>query len=219
MRLRIGIGMARMSILCHRSSSLASYIIYGNALGWFAKAMEFAWGTVPRQAGLITPATMRCRGRGFLFYARKSMALDELYERRLVTVVAMVGDALGRIEHLLGSLKGGAAAKQGPNPFAAAQIHEIQARLEGIRGMLSEAVRVFRLKPQKPEPRQVLAAELAELWVILENAKPQRMKGYGRELTPADNAQWERVIQGLLSEVERVRAIASGEAPPGRRGP
>jgi hypothetical protein len=32
MRLRIGIGMARMSILCHKNSPLASYIIYGNAL-------------------------------------------------------------------------------------------------------------------------------------------------------------------------------------------
>src|SRR6266851_3091307 len=32
MRLRIGIGMARMGILCHMLSSLSSYIIYGNAL-------------------------------------------------------------------------------------------------------------------------------------------------------------------------------------------
>jgi len=30
--LRIGIGMARMSTLCHKSLSLASYIVYGNAL-------------------------------------------------------------------------------------------------------------------------------------------------------------------------------------------
>jgi hypothetical protein len=33
MRLRIGIGMARMSTLCHKSLLLTSYIIYGNALG------------------------------------------------------------------------------------------------------------------------------------------------------------------------------------------
>jgi hypothetical protein len=32
MRLRIGIGMARMSTLCHKSPLYASYIIYGNAL-------------------------------------------------------------------------------------------------------------------------------------------------------------------------------------------
>jgi hypothetical protein len=32
MRLRIGIGMARMSTLCHKSRQFASYIIYGNAL-------------------------------------------------------------------------------------------------------------------------------------------------------------------------------------------
>ncbi len=33
MRLRIGIGMARMGTLCHASPPLSSYIIYGNALG------------------------------------------------------------------------------------------------------------------------------------------------------------------------------------------
>src|ERR1035438_2379624 len=33
MRLRIGIGMARMSTLCHKRSSHASYMIYVNALG------------------------------------------------------------------------------------------------------------------------------------------------------------------------------------------
>ena len=32
MRLRIGIGMARMNRLCHKSPLAASYIIYGNAL-------------------------------------------------------------------------------------------------------------------------------------------------------------------------------------------
>jgi hypothetical protein len=32
MRLRIGIGMARMSTLCHKSPLSASYIIYGNAV-------------------------------------------------------------------------------------------------------------------------------------------------------------------------------------------
>jgi hypothetical protein len=32
MRLRIGIGMARMSTLCHKIPSFTSYIIYGNAL-------------------------------------------------------------------------------------------------------------------------------------------------------------------------------------------
>jgi hypothetical protein len=30
--LRIGIGMARMSTLCHKIPSFTSYIIYGNAL-------------------------------------------------------------------------------------------------------------------------------------------------------------------------------------------
>jgi tetratricopeptide (TPR) repeat protein len=41
MRLRIGIGMARMNRLCHKSPLAASYIIYGNALvGRYEQALQ-----------------------------------------------------------------------------------------------------------------------------------------------------------------------------------
>ena len=47
MRLRIGIGMARMSTLCHKRSSLASYSIYVNALALRRKPVDrlpvFMW--------------------------------------------------------------------------------------------------------------------------------------------------------------------------------
>ena len=43
MRLRIGIGMARMSTLCHKSLLFASYIIYGNALAAGAFYQQRSW--------------------------------------------------------------------------------------------------------------------------------------------------------------------------------
>jgi hypothetical protein len=60
---------------------------------------------------------------------------------------------------------------------------------------------------RKPEPRQVLAAELSTLWVVLENARPERMKGYGREFSPADKADWENLIEGLISDIKEMRRI------------
>ena len=53
MRLRIGMGMARMSTLCHDGSRLSSYIIYGNALAdkkwegslfWTARSADWREG-------------------------------------------------------------------------------------------------------------------------------------------------------------------------------
>jgi hypothetical protein len=43
MRLRIGIGMARMSTLCHKRSSHASYMIYVNALSTMRRAGNRIW--------------------------------------------------------------------------------------------------------------------------------------------------------------------------------
>jgi hypothetical protein len=54
MRLRIGIGMARMSTLCHKSLLLTSYIIYGNALA-NAMTVKIRYFTLP-SFNLILPA-------------------------------------------------------------------------------------------------------------------------------------------------------------------
>jgi predicted NAD-dependent protein-ADP-ribosyltransferase YbiA (DUF1768 family) len=51
----------------------------------------------------------------------------------------------------------------------------------------------------------VVAAELSRLWVVLENARPERMKGYGREFSPEDKADWDKMIEGLMSDVKEMR--------------
>jgi hypothetical protein len=56
MRLRIGIGMTRMNILCHMLSFLSSYIIYGNALVLRFYDGENSSGTPAMQAWDLVPA-------------------------------------------------------------------------------------------------------------------------------------------------------------------
>jgi hypothetical protein len=55
MRLRRGIGMARMSTLCHRSPLFASYIIYGNALGGRLAVPSVCIAGDPRWVGQALP--------------------------------------------------------------------------------------------------------------------------------------------------------------------
>jgi hypothetical protein len=39
------------------------------------------------------------------------------------------------------------------------------------------------------------------------------MKGYGREFSPADKADWEKLIEGLMSDIKQMRRIlVKGEA-------
>jgi hypothetical protein len=151
------------------------------------------------------------------------MSLDELHARRLATVANIVESALDRLKLLLRSLEGSSEAQKPPNEpdsqFAAAtgpaltthQIQQARELMDSLRHQLRDGLERFAVRPTKPEPGQILAAELATLWVVLENARPERMKGYGRKFTPADRADWEQLVEGLLRDLEQIRSITMGD--------
>jgi hypothetical protein len=87
------------------------------------------------------------------------------------------------------------------------RIGQAREKMETVRRRLSESLKRSSIQPRKPAPRQVLAAELSRLWVVLENARPERMKGYGREFSPTDKAAWDKLIEGLMSDVKELRRI------------
>ena len=128
------------------------------------------------------------------------MALDELHARRLATVANVFESALDRMELVLKSLESAGEKEDW-------QFRQVREKMETIRSRLSESLKQFAIQVRKPGPRQVLAAELSRLWVVLENARPERMKGYGREFSPVDKIAWERLIEGLMSDVKEMRRI------------
>jgi len=129
------------------------------------------------------------------------MPLDELHARRLATVASILEDALDRMELVLKSLEHGKVT----SPIKAEQVRSARGKMEHMRRRLDDALQRFSVRLTRPDPRQVLAAELSMLWVILENARPDRMKGYGREFNPADRRNWEELILALLEDLEQLR--------------
>jgi hypothetical protein len=144
------------------------------------------------------------------------MALDELHARRLSTLVTLVENALERIEHAVGGIAKDSGQERAGG-MSREQAREILQKAEEIRWRLHRATQRFAIRPQKPDARQTLGAELASLWVILENARPKRLKGYGREFDPGDKADWETLIQELLRAVEGMRrAVGSPQVEDGK---
>jgi hypothetical protein len=97
-----------------------------------------------------------------------------------------------------------------PSPIQAEHIRLARDKVRMIRARVSAALNRFSIQLRKPEPRQILAAELSTLWVLLENARPERMKGYGREFSPVDKADWENLIEGLMSDIDEIHRILIG---------
>ena len=133
------------------------------------------------------------------------MALDELHARRLATVASVFESAFDRMELVLKSLESGSGNE--PSPLKAEQIRLGREKMVTVRNRLAESLKRFSIRLRRPEPRQVLAAELSTLWVVLENARPERMKGYGREFSPPDKADWENLIEGLMGDIKEISRL------------
>jgi hypothetical protein len=138
------------------------------------------------------------------------MPLDELHARRLATVIGVFEDALDRIELVLRGLQEGTEARGEPQPEPG-QIGDLRVSAERIRARLGAAAERFEVRRTRPHWRQKLAAELSTLWVVIENAKPRRMKGYGRDFAPQDRADWEALVRDLLGEIESMRQTVTAQ--------
>ncbi|MFZ0962333.1 MAG: hypothetical protein WAO35_15655 [Terriglobia bacterium] len=139
------------------------------------------------------------------------MALDELHARRLATIGKMFDAALDRMEQVLRAVEETTDSGD-PRRLSAEDAQFIRDKMAAIRSRLHEGLQHFSVRLQKPEPKQMLIAELSTLWVILENARPARMKGYGRVFAPQDKAEWETLMQALMRETESIRStVLKGE--------
>lgn len=145
------------------------------------------------------------------------MALDEPHARRLSTVAVLIEDALRRIEAVLRSIDD--AGAESHRAFTQEQIGLAREKMAMTHGRLQAALQSFHVTIHRPEPQQVLAAEFATLWVILENARPERLKGYGREFTPKDKIEWTALVDSLMGDLDQIRNILLDNRRPSECAP
>ncbi len=131
------------------------------------------------------------------------MALDELHARRLATVISVFESALERLDVLLKTLETGSGGA--PPDIKSEQVLRAREKMASVRARLASSAKRFSVQARRPAPKQVVAAELSRLWVVLENARPERMKGYGREFSPEDKGDWDKMIEGLMSDIKEIR--------------
>jgi hypothetical protein len=126
-------------------------------------------------------------------------------ESQVNEIRAIIEEAFDRIESMLEQVR---KPEGGPQPDAS-EISNLRMSVGRIRRRLQAAAERFKVNRTRPQWRQRLAAELSALWVVLENAMPRRMRGYGRELAAQDRADWEALIRDLLHEIEHMRRIVT----------
>ena len=132
------------------------------------------------------------------------MKIDEHHRHRLETTVQLIAESMARCEQWL------ATSREGIVRVVRRSIEEngreqLARDLDRLRAALERFAMDFELEAQPVDLAQVLNAEFSSAWVMLENCRPQRMKGYGVAFDPKGAAALNQSIDGLLRQVEALR--------------
>jgi hypothetical protein len=136
-----------------------------------------------------------------------TIRLHELHQRRLEVTFKLLEDSLERIEHQLSGKSSGQENAGIVNTLPAETQAELSRMLHAFRQGLREFAKRLGLQRHPIDIRQFLNAELSTAWVMLENCRPRRMKGYGVAFEEESGKELEASVEGLLLEVRKLREL------------
>ncbi|SRR5712691_766052 len=139
-------------------------------------------------------------------HAPDKMKLHELHQRRLEATVSLVEDGLERMERLLTEGGQDRIVRAVEGTISADERASLRESVQKLREALHLLAERFSLERRPLDIRQVLNAELSSAWVMLENCRAKRMKGYGVEFEPQVSAALEESVEQLLAQVIALRA-------------
>jgi hypothetical protein len=116
------------------------------------------------------------------------MQLHELHARSLESAVTLADGAARRMERLLVEAGQEGLIRPIANSLSPDSREKLLAQVRELRAMLVGFVEQFSLAAHPVDIRQVLSSEVSALWVIFEDCRPSRMRGYGQDFSPEASA-------------------------------
>ncbi len=135
------------------------------------------------------------------------MNLHEFHARRLESTVCLAEAAIDRTEQLLRGTERDGVIRKVSDSLSAEARTELVNRVRELRQSLETLAADFTLSPRSLDIRQVLDAEFSTLWVMFENCRPSRMKGYGQAFDPQARVALEAHVEKLLHTTLSLRKL------------
>ncbi|HKM86313.1 MAG TPA: hypothetical protein VJW96_08905 [Terriglobales bacterium] len=132
--------------------------------------------------------------------------LSDNHRRVIASGMLIVDAAAVRMLDLLEDRNSPAAMKTIEGSVTESEREQIRAGLHQLQALIASFVRKNDLQPSKKDLRRILASDVSQIWVALEDSRPARIRGYGA--LPASSAEsLEADLQDLLLVVKRLRAL------------
>ena len=138
------------------------------------------------------------------------MKLHEFHARGLESMLILADESLLRMRRLLRERGQQGIVRQITNSMSERKRIEMSEKVETLHRLFGKFAAQFSLEHRPLDLQRVIEAELSSLWVNLQDCRPDRMKGYGQPFSPEAQKHLERTIEGLLAQVEDMRALLLG---------
>jgi hypothetical protein len=134
--------------------------------------------------------------------------LGESHRRVIGIGMLIVDSAAVRVLDLLGERNSPSAIKSVEGSISENEKPEIKARLLQLQELIAALVQKYDLDPCKKNLRRILASEISQIWICLEDSRPVRIRGYGAMPTSTADTL-EADLQEMLQIANRLRALVS----------
>ncbi|HUK86028.1 MAG TPA: hypothetical protein VLT85_00055 [Terriglobales bacterium] len=130
--------------------------------------------------------------------------LNEHHRRRLAGSAHLIDAAAARLLDLLEG-RTSAQLSRPEDTFAPQEREFLLASLARLQQLAEELSRKYGLRHRRRDLRRLVAAELSEVWCILEDTRPKKMRGFGA-VPPQAAEELERDLAPLLELTSRMEA-------------
>jgi len=134
--------------------------------------------------------------------------LGESHRRVIGSGMLIVDSAAVRMIDLLEERNAPAAMKVIQGSVTDDEKEEIRAQLVRLQELIASLVRKYELEPSKKNLRRILASDVSQIWIALEDSRPARIRGYGAMPTSTAEAL-EADLHEMLQIAHRLRALLS----------
>jgi hypothetical protein len=132
------------------------------------------------------------------------MKLDDHHQRRLEATVQLLEESIARCRRWLAGT-GEGILRVVQTSIDPAERERLLREIDSFHAALHAFAAEFELEPRPMNLAQLLNAEFSTAWVMLENCRPKRMKGYGVVFDPATATMLNAEVDRLLEHVEVLR--------------
>jgi len=134
--------------------------------------------------------------------------LSENHRRVMGSGMLIVDAAAVRMLNLLENRSSPAAMNVIEGEVSEREREHIRTWLRELQALIARLVDKYHLQPAKKNLRRILASDVSQIWVTLEDCRPARIWGYGA-MSASSAELMEADLQEMLRIANRLRALLS----------